>query len=142
MSPSTLLALALATAQRAAAERPFVMRHSNVTVEDAFERFRADTLARGLSDLTDIAHPEVFGSRVSTLTRETAALRLVWDGKDETLTLEITHGPPGGPAGWLNLYLALRSSGELVPDQRDFSFESAVEYGLDLMNPGSVSGAA
>ncbi len=111
-----------------------------MTKENAFQNFRAGALSRHLPDPTESAHPEAFGGRVSTLQHRGAGLRLVWDGKEGLLILQITHGPLEGPIAWLDLYKAVWSGDQLVPDQADFSFESAVEYGLDLFAPEHSAG--
>ena len=114
-----------------------------MTVEAAFQLFRSRAEARGLSDFDERSDPASFGSRYITARQAGGALRLVWDGKEGALTLEITHGPPGGPTSWLGLFRARGRSGEGVPAQDgDVSFDDAVDHGLDLMQPDRGAGAA
>lgn len=111
-----------------------------MTVDDAFHHFRSSALAWGITELYERAHPEAFGSRVSTLRQKHAALRLVWDGKEEILSLEITNGPLES-TGWLDLFQVTRHDDKLLPDQHDVTFESAVEHGFDLLSLSRSSGA-
>lgn len=114
-----------------------------MTVEEAFGLFQTRAVARGVSDLMEEVQPESSGSRSTTARgRSGGALRLVWDGRDGTLMLEITHGPPDATPWWLDLFL-VRGRGQVVPtEEQDIGFEDAVEYGLELLQPERGDGAA
>ncbi|MEM6287697.1 MAG: hypothetical protein AAF845_11115 [Bacteroidota bacterium] len=107
-----------------------------MTVDDAFLLFRAAAASAGFPEVDERVHPEHFGSRVSTLNQDSTGLRLVWDGKEQFLRLEVTHGP-GDSVQWLDLYQASQSRNRLHADQDDFTFADAVEHGLDLLASSS-----
>jgi hypothetical protein len=114
-----------------------------MTIEAAFQLFRSCVEMRGLSDIDECFDPASFGSRHITVRRAGGALRLVWDGKESTLTIEITHGPPGGPTFWLDLFHARGCNEENIPAWNgDISFRDAVAYGIELMQPSRGGEAA
>ncbi len=85
--------------------------------------------------------PEDLGSSVTSVGGTGAELRVVWDGRDEYLSVQVSHGPvSASPAGWLTLY-GSKCAAALLPDppSPEESFPSAVEYGLELMSPGASS---
>ena len=64
--------------------------------------------------------------------------RLVFDGRDSMLTLEISHGPPGARAGWLDLYSAHCANNEFADNEgENLGFEETVAYGIELFAPTS-----
>src|SRR6056297_291758 len=71
-----------------------------------------------------------------TLGSGTAKLRLRWHRGEESLILEITHGPAVGPIGWYDLYKVTVHVGDDLPLDRGVSFHDALEYGLELMGLG------
>ncbi|HEX5723976.1 MAG TPA: hypothetical protein VFX98_00845 [Longimicrobiaceae bacterium] len=98
-------------------------------IESAFALFRARAASRGLAEPDEHAAPGASGSRVATVSRQGAALRLAWDGEAGVLALEITHGPPGGPVSWMDLFRLPSATDD------ETGFASALEYGLDLLCP-------
>lgn len=107
-----------------------------MTVDTAFQLFRSRAEARGLSELDERSDSAPFGSRCITSWQASGALRLIWNQKEATLALEITHGPPGGPNAWLDLFQATDRGEKHFPFQDgDIRFDEAVEYGLDLLTP-------
>lgn len=107
------------------------------SVDQAFELFRRASQQADLS-VTMESHPHAFGSRLLCASGHGAELRLVWDGKESHLSLEISHGPPSGAsAGWLTLYDEVCGNGSLPESSGNgSSFPAALEYGLELMRPG------
>ncbi|HQR67544.1 MAG TPA: hypothetical protein PLB02_09130 [Thermoanaerobaculia bacterium] len=104
-------------------------------VKDAFELFRERVLTRGLTDLTQEEHPKEFGHRLLMASRSGASLRLTWDGKEERLVLEITHGTQTS-SWWLDLFSA-HCPGGLVPaaPPENPGFAESLDHGLDLLTP-------
>ena len=104
-----------------------------MTTSQAFAVFDSALRARGLA----VAVSEVGGAVVHKAGSDQAgAIRLLSGGTSGALSLEITHGPPSEPpVGWLDLYRATVSEGELVPDQDGLSFEQALDHGLSLFAP-------
>ncbi len=104
-------------------------------MDEVVESFSRLAVAAGLTVDKEF-HPEAFGSRLVRATRDSAELRLLWDGKEKYLSLEISHGPPTGEiAGWLELFRATCEC-DLVPaatEQSETIWE-AVEYGIELMS--------
>ena len=85
--------------------------------------------------------PEDFGSSVTSVGVAGAELRVVWDGRDGYLSVQVSHGPDSASrAGWLTLY-GSKCAATLLPEppSREESFHAAVEYGLELMSPGAPS---
>jgi hypothetical protein len=84
------------------------------------------------------SHPQAFGSRIARSLRQAAELRLVWDEKDEHLSLQISHGPSvSHQAGWLELFAAKCPGGVLVEaGESSAGLVSSIEYGVELMSPG------
>jgi len=109
---------------------------NTVTVDEAFRFFHSQLADTVLGAPTEVEHPEAFGSRYSEITRNGASARLVFDGRDYSLVLEITHGPINGPICWLDLYRVSTSDGVLdEPDDGHEPFGSCVEYAIELLNP-------
>ena len=107
-----------------------------MTVDQAFEHFESSARAHGLLVPAGDGGLGTVGDRLVELERDGASIRLVWDEGAGLLSLDITHGPPDGPpAGWLDLYRAVRVSDHLQLDQGDFDFEEAVDHGLSLFAP-------
>jgi hypothetical protein len=110
------------------------------SVDQAFETFERSAAAARLRVVSE-AHQRAFGSRLTLAARGKAELRLVWDGKEQYLSLEITHGRDTGTrAGWLQLYGAtclrcyLPTIEEVIAE-----FDSAIEYGITLLSPADES---
>jgi len=104
------------------------------TIDHAFNGFFLMLRSRGFTEPGQVVLTKTSAGRDATAHKDNAALRLVWALADQTLTLYISHGPPSGAiAGWLDLYRAVLRDGTLHSDQTDFTFESAISYGLDLM---------
>ena len=107
-----------------------------MTVDEAFAEFRARSLSiakREPDEQVSSDSPEV---RISALASQSgdAGLRLVFNDDAGVITLEISHGPPeGGVAGWMNLFQASVVETELVTTSEVVTFDSAVDYGLELM---------
>jgi hypothetical protein len=110
---------------------------SQTSMPDILESFgRAANSARLAIQVE--SYQECFGSWLARATSAEAELRLVWDGKDEHLSLQISHGPPGQHAGWLELFAAACPCGVLAePEQSDPGFHESVAYGVQLMSPRS-----
>ena len=52
------------------------------------------------------------------------------------LTLEISHGPPGARAGWLDIYSAHCANNEFAENEdENLGFEESVAYGIELFAP-------
>ena len=105
-------------------------------VSEAINFFLQAAAQAGLAARSEQS-PEAFGSSITSVVVGGAELRLVWEGRDEHLSVQVTHGPNGAPmAGWLTLYGSACSS-TLLPEPRSHeeSIHSAVEYGLELMSP-------
>ena len=103
-------------------------------IEQAFDGFLLMLHARGFRGSHQVVVTESSAGRAATAHKDSAAFRLVWALENQTLTLSISHGPPiGASTGWLDLYCAVLRGGTLHPDQTDFTFESAISYGLDLI---------
>ncbi len=113
-----------------------------MTVEDAFGLFHARATACGVADLVMRGDAEAFGSRYATARVGGGALRLVWDGRAGALALEVTHGSPGLPPSWLDLFHVRELGGVVPSEERGVGFEAAVEYGLELLRPERGRGAA
>jgi hypothetical protein len=109
------------------------------SVAEAFDVFRRHA-AQSVGAVAEASYPEAFVGRVVTVTQPGAALRLVWDGKDERLSLEITHGPDENDLSWLDLFSASCPKGVLTALEPGFDFGSAVEYGFVLLTPTSKKG--
>jgi hypothetical protein len=106
------------------------------SVDLAFDLFTRVACSAGHQVIAE-SHPEAFGSRLLSVRRNGAELRLVWDGKDGYLSVQISHGPSSGErAGWIDLYGETCSNG-LLPDSPapEREFLGSVEHGLDLMDP-------
>jgi len=101
---------------------------------DAFEHFARTAKISGLTTAEETPQ----GTRLSRVERDGAELRLRWEAEDEFLSLQISHGPASQRAGWLDLYSAKCPHGQL-PESADagVSFESSVEYGIELMAPNT-----
>jgi hypothetical protein len=103
-----------------------------LNVDQAFDAFVSKGETAGMS--VDESRP-VRNRRVAKLRREGGELRLTWEPEKANVSLEISHGPPGGPnVGWLPLWEETCVGGvlpdELEPGQ---GFEDALAYGLELM---------
>lgn len=80
-------------------------------------------------------HPEASGSRCSEIELYDGQFRLVFDGRGSTLTVEISHGPPGARAGWLDLYRARCAKNAFAETEGDLRFKETVAYGIELLVP-------
>lgn len=109
-----------------------------MTIDEAFRYFRSRLLETGIGVPNERSHPEAFGSRCSEIELYDAEFRLVFDGRDSMLTLEISHGPPGARAGWLDLYSAHCSNSEFAENEgENLGFEESVAYVIELIAPTS-----
>jgi hypothetical protein len=105
-------------------------------INEAVSEFEQLVARAGFAVLREES-PHDFGSSVTRISNKDAELRLVWDGKDEYLSVQMSHGPPKGEkAGWLELWGLKCIAGTFIesPDA-DVTFMSAVEYGVELMSP-------
>lgn len=103
-------------------------------VAHAFEHFVRAVETSGLT----VSEDSAAGSRLARVGHDGAELRLDWDEQDEFLSLQLSHGPESQQAGWLELYAAECRGGELQKStDPSMSFESSVEYGLELMCPSA-----
>lgn len=83
-----------------------------------------------------------FASSTYRIIAEDAELRLVYDGRDQSLALEVNSGPPGPITGWFELFGCTCADGTIVePTDPETSFLSSVEYGLELMAGREATGA-
>jgi hypothetical protein len=88
-----------------------------LSVSQAFELFQEVAEAAGLPTTLE-SHARTFGSRVMRANSPFAELRLVWDGKEGYLSLEVDHGCEAGKrAGWVGLF-AESCPNERLPDPR------------------------
>ena len=104
---------------------------------DCFRRFADGANGLVLSE----PHVDSFGSTVVRVINQHAQLKLVWSGKDEQLSLQITHGPSEvmQSAGWLELDSALCPDGRIaVVDDEAPDFSDSSAYGFELLFPGST----
>lgn len=108
-----------------------------MSVSQAIAWFNALAAKRGNAPIHQLS-PSDFGSSVSRVVRGESELRVVWDGRDEYLAVQISHGPSSGPQNWLELFGTMCKGG-VIPDatQGEVTFASAVEYGLELTSPGA-----
>jgi hypothetical protein len=108
-----------------------------MTVTQAMALFHSLAAKLGSSPIQE--SPGDFGGAVSRVTCGESELRVVWDGKNECLLLQISHGPSSGPqAGWLELFGAKCRGGKLPEvEPGEVTFGSAVGYGFELMSPGA-----
>lgn len=105
-----------------------------MTIDEAFRYFRSLLSETKIGVPDEKSHPEAFGSRCSELELYDAGFRLVFDGRDSVLTLEISHGPPGARAGWLDLYSAHCANNEFEEtDDQNLGFKETIGYGLELL---------
>lgn len=109
-------------------------RH-HMRINEAVSEFEQLVARAGFAVLREES-PLEFGSSVTRIRNEDGELRLVWDGKQEYLNVQISHGPPKGEAGWLELWGLKCTAGAFIenPDA-DVTFMSAAEYGVELMSP-------
>jgi hypothetical protein len=105
-------------------------------INEAVSKFEHLAARAGFAVLREES-PHDFGSSVTRIRNEDAELRLVWDGRDEYLNVQISHGPPKGEkAGWLELWGLKCIAGTIIePPNVDVTFMSAVEHGVELMSP-------
>jgi hypothetical protein len=107
-------------------------------IDEIFQQFRASIENHCKDDsrclIKEENHPNAFGSRVTILSICEASLRLVWDGKDYCLRLEITHGPMDKKQSWIDLFESHGSPDHAGSRDKTGSLDSAISYGLDLMN--------
>ncbi len=104
-----------------------------MTVDEAFQIFQTMVAARGGQVCDQLVSQS--GDRLSTHIRgDESFFRLKWDKTENTLTLEISHGPgtPGGPTWWMDLIKASLVNNDLRFDTSDFNFKDAIEHGLEL----------
>ena len=106
-----------------------------MTIDEAFRYFRSRLLETKIGVPNEQSHPEAFGSRLSEIELYDGEIRLVFDGKDSTLTLEISHGPPGARAGWLDLYSAHCVNNGFPESEGDLGFKESIAYGIELLVP-------
>ena len=104
-----------------------------MTVDEAFRYFSTRLLETEIGVPNELSHPEAFGSRCSEIELYDGEIRLVFDGRDSMLTLEISPGPPGARADWLDLYSAHCANNEFAQNEsEDLRFEESVAYVLEL----------
>jgi hypothetical protein len=109
-----------------------------MTIDEAFRYFRSRLLESGIGVPNERSHQEAFGSRYSEIELYDGGFRLVFDGRDSMLTLEISHGPPGARAGWLDLFSAHCANSEFAGNEgENLGFEETVAYGIELLAPAS-----
>jgi hypothetical protein len=104
---------------------------------DAFDSFLSMAEEHGLA-ARDLASTGEGGRRVASASREAAEMRLIWEARDSSLQLQISHGPADDPraGGWLNLYSAQCPNAIIVEsEEQSTSFSSALEYGFELLGP-------
>lgn len=107
-----------------------------MTIDEAFRHFRSRLKEAAIGVPNEQSHPEAFGSRYSEIELYDGGFRLVFDGRDSMLTLEISHGPPGARSGWLDLYTARCANNEFAAAQdENLGFEESVAYGIELFAP-------
>lgn len=107
-----------------------------MTIDDAFRHFRSGLAEAGIGVPNEQSYPGAFGSRFSEIERYDGEIRLAFDGRDSTLTLEIAHGPPGARADWLGLYNAECANREIPANPGEsLGFEEAVAYGIEVIAP-------
>lgn len=111
-----------------------------LNVEDALSLFRELAKASGFDVWQESSFVNSAGC-ISSIRRGNAQLRLVWEGADGSLLIQISHGPPDGPQDhWLELFRSKCIRGSFPDaDLPEVSFLSSVEYGLELMIPGPRS---
>jgi len=107
-----------------------------VHVAEAIRQFRDLAMAAGF----EVLHDSLPLGSVTSCAEAEAQLRLVWDGNDEYLYLQVSHGVPKAPSsGWLDLFSSKCIGGAFRdPELPEVSFLASVEYGLDLMLPGAA----
>ncbi len=106
-----------------------------LTLAHAFKLF-ADCAEQFAMTVISTSHASQFGSHLSQVNRGGGTLRLVWDGKDEYLSLEVSHGPTlSEPAGWVTLFGEDCPGGSVPgPSAPDTDLESALRYGFHVSN--------
>lgn len=109
----------------------------DIQVDVAFASFN-EVAHRYRLGVQSESRPKAPARRVESVSRDDATLRLVWDGEEQHLSLEISHGPPSGPqAGWLQLFTATLPDGEFAPaNETNDELLDAIEHGFELMTPG------
>ena len=103
-------------------------------VSEAISEFQKLAAQSGFAASYDPS-PNDFGSSVTRVCRSEAELRLVWDGRDKYLSVQVTHGPLEiEAAGWLELWGA-QCAAEAFNEKanENVTFKSAIEYGIELM---------
>ncbi len=108
------------------------------SIPDAFNEFERMATRLGLPAPSKETMPNILDGCTAVVALADGRLRLTWDGKEETLVLEISHGPPGGQIFWLDLFCARCPEGVLTEvDNLDVDFQSSLENGMELMG-GSI----
>ncbi|WP_139326772.1 hypothetical protein [Pseudomonas flexibilis] len=107
-----------------------------VRVAEAIRQFRDLAMAAGF----EVLHESFPLGSVTYCAEAEALLRLVWDGKDEYLYLQVSHGVlKAPPSGWLDLFSSKCIGGAFRdPELPEVRFLASVGYGLDLMLPGAA----
>ncbi len=109
-----------------------------MTIDKAFRYFRSRLLKTGIGVPKERSRPEAFGSRCSEIELYDGEFRLVFDGRDSMLTLEISHGPPGARGGWLDIYSAHCANNEFAENEdENLGFEESVAYGVAVVAPAN-----
>ena len=110
------------------------------TVTQAFDYFLHAAESVGAAATADTRS----GPRLARVTRDRAELRLTWSANSQRLTLEISQGPPDGPAvDWVELFgVGAVNDILLEPSDSAIDFESSVSYGFELMGFPNVVPAA
>jgi len=108
-------------------------------LDEAFYHFRQRLVESGVGEPKEELYPELSGRRCSEIEVDHAVLRLVFDGRDESLILEISQGPDASEAeGWLDLYRASFGEGRLVIDRFEGpDLADCIDYGIELLSPKS-----
>lgn len=114
----------------------------SMSIAEVFDFFERLARSCGLRVESE-PHSTAFGKRLTRALRGSDELRLVWDGRDELLSLEVSHGPSAGPrAGWHVLCSAPCPGAVLVDVADGPSCMTCIEYGCELMLPGGAHSEA
>lgn len=107
-----------------------------MTIDEAFRYFRARLSETGIGVPNERSHPGAFGNRCSEIELYDGGFRLVFDGRDSMLTLEISYGPPGARPGWLDLFSTRCANNEFAENKSEnLGFRESIAYGVELFAP-------
>ena len=105
-------------------------------IDDAFELFRSRLTGAGIDVPHERFRTGTFGTRQSEIVLYDGKFRLLFSDRDATLTLDISYGPPGARADWLDLYRATCARDEFQEsDGESLTFEQAVAHGIEVLAP-------